>query len=145
MISRYWRHILHYMSKSVFHCVTLAHHLINYMATHLSQAPFARIEISIFRACQLAQSYYKSTIKTSKKLLIWADKNGLFFWQISIKWKAEILNNIKAISCTKFEWSPLSTKKLLNVYWFRFVFWFELRILAASGSHSDLVSTQNGL
>ena len=64
------------MSKSVLHCVTLAHHLINYMTTHLSQAPFARIEISIFRACQLAQSYYKSIVKTSKKLLIWADKNG---------------------------------------------------------------------
>ena len=74
-----WGHILPYISKSVLHCVTLAHHLINYMATHLSQAPFARIEISIFRACQLAQSYYKSTVKTSKKLLIWADENGQLF------------------------------------------------------------------
>ena len=74
---------MHYMSKSVFHCVTLAHHLINYMATHLSQAPFARIEISIFRACQLAQSYNKSTIKTSKKPAIWEDKNGLFFGKLA--------------------------------------------------------------
>ena len=33
--------------KKLWHII-----LINYMATHLSQAPFARIEISIFCACQ---------------------------------------------------------------------------------------------
>ena len=68
-----------YMSKLVLDCLTLAHHLINYMATHLSQA---RIEISIFRACQLAQSYQKSTIKTSQ-FAIWADKNGLVFGKLA--------------------------------------------------------------